>query len=114
MAMPSAALIDVPESVKGAFLTGGKWCQPTGLLDGSQLVAPPGQHLVRIGLVAHIPDEPVLRCVEDAMKGNRQFHRAQSCREMPPHLADRGDQVAAQFVIELLQLRARQIAQVGR
>ena len=40
-------------------------------------LAPAGQHLVRIGLVAHVPDEAVVRRVEDVVQRDRQLDRAE-------------------------------------
>ena len=43
-------------------------------------VAPAGQDLVRIGLVADVPDEAVVRRVEDVVQRDRQLDRAEARR----------------------------------
>jgi hypothetical protein len=62
IAMPKAALIEVlewptPKVSYSLSLRVGNGARPVALLDGVQPVAPPGQHLVRIGLVADVPDQ---------------------------------------------------------
>jgi hypothetical protein len=37
---------------------------------------------VRIGLMANVPDQPVLRCVEDIVQGHRELDHAQTRAEM--------------------------------
>ncbi len=88
--------------------------KPRVLLDGVQLVAPAGKHLVRIGLVSHIPDEPVIGGVEHIMQGNRELHRAQSCRKVPTAGCDALNQKLPQFLRQIGQFCSRQPAQVRR
>ncbi len=35
-----------------------------------------------VGLVSHIPDNLVIRCIEDMMQGNGQFNHPQAGTEM--------------------------------
>ena len=56
--------------------------QPALLAQGLYTVAATGQDLVRIGLVADIPDQPVIRGLENVMQGNRQLHNAKPGTEM--------------------------------
>ncbi len=60
----------------------GKARQPALLAQGLDTVAATGQDLVRIGLVADIPDQPVIRGLENVMQGNRQLHNAKPGTEM--------------------------------
>ena len=67
-AIPSAALIEVlewptPKGVVFALGAGRKGGQALVLFDGMQTVAPAGQNLVGVGLVAHVPDQSVIRRV---------------------------------------------------
>ena len=68
-------------------------------------VAPAGQDLVRIGLVADVPDQPVVRRVEDVVERDRQLDDAEPGAEMAAGLRDGVDQFGAQF--------ARQLRQIG-
>ena len=47
----------------------------------------PGQDLVRIALVRHVPDQLVFRRVEHRMQRRRQFDHAQPCAQMAPGFA---------------------------
>ena len=44
--------------------------------------APAGEHLVRVALVADVPDQPVLRRVEDGVQGDGQFDGAEVGRQV--------------------------------
>ena len=65
-----------------AFAPLGETVEPAALADGANLVTPPGQDLVRLGLVAHIPDQPVARCVEHIMQRHGEFDDAEAAAEM--------------------------------
>ena len=49
---------------------------PYCLIVGKQ-VAPPGQNLVRVSLMADVPDQPVVRRVEGVVHRHGQLDRAQ-------------------------------------
>ena len=87
--------------------------EAVGLLDGVQAIAAPRQHLVRVGLMADVPDQPVMRRVVDIMQRDGELHRAQAGREMAATGADGVDQELAQLLRHLRQFRHRQLAQVG-
>src|ERR1700722_18933311 len=61
----------MPYSKGVVFAFAARWerGQPAVLLDGMQASAPAGQHLVRIRLVAHIPNEAVEWRIEHVMQG---------------------------------------------
>jgi hypothetical protein len=64
--MPSAAEIEVDECAvpKVSYSLSarcGKPAQAAELAQAWHALAPPGQDLVRIGLVAHVPHQPVIR-----------------------------------------------------
>src|SRR5574340_1132078 len=77
-------------------------------------LAPPGEYLVRVGLVPHVPYQTVVRRVVDVMQRDAQLDRAEVGRQVPAGLAHRLDQETAQLVGELRQLRALQLAQIIR
>ena len=64
-----------------------------------------GEHLVRIGLVADVPDEAVVRRVEDVVQRDRQLDRAEVRREVAAGLRHRLDDELAQLGGELLAAR---------
>ena len=86
------------ERVVLAFGARRKRREPALLLDGVQLLAPAGQHLVRIGLVAHVPDEPVMGCVKDVVQRDSQLDGAQSSGEVTAAGADALDQKFPQLL----------------
>ena len=95
----------------GAF---GEAGQPAALAQRADAVAPAGQNLVRIGLMADVPDQPVVRRVEDVMQRNRKLDDAQARAEMPARDRDGIDRLLTQFVGDLAQLARFEAAQVTR
>src|SRR3954452_12548745 len=69
--------------VELALRASGKRSESAGLLDRVELLAAPGQNLVRIGLMAHVPHQPVVRRIEDVVQGYRQFDGAETGGKMP-------------------------------
>ncbi len=84
-----------PESVVLALRAGREGGEAPVLLDGVQLVAPSSEHLVRVCLVADVPDQPVTRGVEHIVQGGRQLDGAQPGGEMAAARADALDQELA-------------------
>ena len=89
------------ERVVLAFVALGEARQPAFLAQRADTVAPPGQDLVRVGLVANVPDQPVLRRVEDVMDRDRELHHPETSAEMAACLGDGVDHFRAQFPGEL-------------
>ena len=105
-AMPRAALIEVlewptPKVSYSLSLRVGKGARPPCLLDGVQQFAPPGEHLVRVGLVADVPHQPVIGRVEDVMQRDGQLDRPQTGGEVAAAGADALDQELPQLVGQL-------------
>jgi hypothetical protein len=92
------------ERVIGAFGPLGEARQPVLLAQGADPVAPPGQDLVRVALVAHVPDDLVARRVEHRVQRHGQFHHTQAGAQMPAGLRHRRDRLGPQFVRQPLQL----------
>ena len=72
----------------------GEAGEPARLAQRADAVAPAGQDLVRIGLVADVPDQPVARRVEDVVERDRQLDHAEAGAEMAAGDRDRGDRLA--------------------
>ena len=72
------------------------------------------QNFVGVALVAHIPDQPVFRCVEHGMQGNGQFNGTEIGGKMPSGFGDGVDQKRADLRAQLLQLSEIQPFDVGR
>ncbi len=102
------------EGVVGALFTTRKAADAAELTQAGHRLAAPGQDLVRVALMADIPDQAVFRRVEHVMQRDRQLHGAQVGRQMAAGLRHRFKNISAQLVSERRQLLARQTAQVPR
>ena len=102
------------ERVVFAFGALGEAGQPAALADGADAVAAAGEDLVRIGLVADVPDQLVARGVEDVVQRDGQLDHAEAGAEMAAGLGDRVDGLMAQFVGQLLELLGRKVLQIAR
>ena len=71
------------ERVVGALRPPGEARQPAAGAQRADAVAPAGQDLVRIALVADVPDQLVLRRVEDGMDRHRQLDDPEPGAEVP-------------------------------
>ena len=84
-AMPSADEIEVEECAapNGSYSLSARLVKPDRPLPMPQradAVAAAGEDLVRIGLMADVPDQPVVRRVEHVVQGDRQFDHAEARR----------------------------------
>ena len=70
------------ERVVFALGPAGEAREPPFLPQGADAAAAAGDDLVRVGLVADVPDQPVLRRVEDIVKGDGEFDDAEARAEM--------------------------------
>ena len=86
------------EAVVFAFGALGEPRQPAALAQRPDTVAPAGQDLVRIGLMADVPDQPVVRRVEHVVQRDGQLDHAEAGAEMPAGHRHRADRLGAQFV----------------
>ena len=95
----------------GALGEAGK---AAALAQRADAVAPAGEDLVRIGLVADVPDQPVARRVEHVVQRDGQFDDAEAGAEMAAGDRDRVDRLLPQLVGELAQVGRRKLPQVLR
>ncbi len=75
--------------------------QAIRLTERADAVAPTGEDLVRIGLVADVPDQPVARRIEDMMQRDGQLDHAKPRAEMAAGDRNRGDQLLAELLGQL-------------
>ena len=101
------------ERVVVAFGALGESGQAAAGAQRADAVAPAGQDLVRIGLMADVPDQPVARGIEDVVDGRGQLDHAETGTEMPPRHRHRVDGLKAQLVRHLPDLLHLELAQVG-
>ena len=79
----------------------GETGQAAALAQRADAVAAIGEDLVRIGLMADVPDQPVGRRVENVVQRDRQFDDAEAGAEMAAGDSDSVDGLLAQFVRDL-------------
>ena len=118
-AMPRPAEIEVEECAapNGSYSLSvalGEARQAAALAQGADAVAPAGEDLVRIGLVADVPDQTVARRVEHVVQRDRQLDDAEPGAEMAAGDRDGVDRLLAQLVGELAQLGVFEAAQLVR
>ena len=82
----------------------GKAGEAAVLPDRPEPVAAARQQLVRVALVAHVPDDLVLGAPQHAVQGDGQIDRAQARGEVPAGLAHAGEDGLADLVGEQRQL----------
>ncbi len=90
----------------------GETREAAALAQRADAVAPAGQDLVRVGLVADVPDQPVARRVEHPVQRHRQLDDAEARAQMAARHRDGLDGLEAQLVGDLAQLRFRVRAQI--
>src|SRR5262249_41591290 len=97
-----------------AFLALGERREAVLLLDRRDAVAAAGQDLVRIALVADVPDETVARRIEQPVQRDGQLDDAETGAEVAARGRHRFDQIRAQLVGDVLELRFGNLAEVFR
>ena len=102
------------ERIIFAFSALGETGKTAALAEGADAVAPSGEDLVGVGLVADVPDQSVGRGVEDRMQGYRELDHTQAGAEMAAGLGHGVDGLPAQLVGKLLELLGREVLQIMR
>ena len=87
---------------------------PAGLAEPREAVAPPGDQLVHVGLVAGVPHDCVARRVEDPVQRERELDRPEVGAEVPAARGDRVDQDGTDLGCKLPQLVSIEMLQVSR
>ncbi len=87
-----------------ALLDAAERREPLVLADRRELVAAPCQHLVRIGLMADVPEDLVARGVQQRVQRDRKLAGAEVRAEVPADLTDGVDDVLAHLLRDLLEL----------
>ena len=67
------------ERVIVALCPFGESGQTPTLAKGADTVPTSCQYLMRIGLVAHVPDDAIIGCVEDIVQRDRELDHTKAC-----------------------------------
>ena len=103
------------KGVVGAFEDIGESADAVIFTIGHKGVAPAGQNLVPVGLMAHVPDELVVGRVEHIVQSHRQLDHAEARPEVPGVAREGVDDEAAQLIAHLRKLLDVEFLQiVGR
>jgi hypothetical protein len=81
--------------------------------DAPERLAPAGEELVRVGLVADVPDQPVLRRGEHAVQRHVDLDRAERGAEVPAVAGAGVHDLLAELLAERGELLRRQPLEVG-
>ena len=81
------------------------------LAQGGHALAPPGQDLVGVALVAHIPHDAVARGVEHVVQRDRQLDGAEVGGKVAARAGHAVDDEGPQFIRKVRQLRDAELAQ---
>ena len=100
---PSAGVARV-EGVEDALLPLAEPAQSAKLPECVKLLTATGQQLVRIGLIAGIPDDLIVRRIEEIVQCDRQFDNPQIGGEMPSHAGDGQDDLLTDFLAQFREL----------
>ena len=90
----------------------GKSRQASASAQGADAVTASGEDLMRIALMADIPDQPVVRRVENIMDSGSQLDNAKSSAQMAAGDGNCRNGFGTQLVGKLAKLRRCKIAKV--
>ena len=102
------------ERIVFALAALGETGEPAALAKRADAVAAAGEDLVRVGLVADVPDQDVARGVEHVMQRRGQFDDAEAGAEMAAGYRDGVDRFLTQLVGDLADLVHLEPAQIVR
>src|SRR5262245_19339842 len=100
------------KAVVFAFRAFGEPGQSAALAERTDAIAPAGKNLVRVGLVADIPDQPVARRIEKVVQRDRQFDDPETGPKMTARHRNRADRLGPQLVCDLSKLLFVEAAEV--
>ena len=100
--------------VVGALLAPGETAQPPEGAERVKAVFPPGDQLVGVALMSHVPDDLVMGGTEHSVEGQGQLYDAEVGSQMAAVLADHLHDDSAYLSGKILQLRERQTVQFLR
>ena len=100
--------------IEFAFAALGESVEPARLANGADFVPPPGQNLMRIGLMADIPNKTVVGRIENVMQGDGQLDHAETGAKMAAGFRNRVNRLRAQLAAKQFNLFGRQLFEILR
>jgi hypothetical protein len=88
--------------------------QPVVLSIGCEPVPSACQDLMTVGLMTYIPDQLVIRCIKNVVKGDSQFDYPQAGRKMAAMNTDSINDVLTEFIRYLVQLLLAELFKIFR
>lgn len=101
------------EDIVWAFFRSGITGEATIRADSVEAGKAPGEELVRISLMASVPDEIVSGGIEDIVEGDGQLDSSEVGGEVAAGMRYVLDKEVTQLIAELRERFARESAQVG-
>jgi hypothetical protein len=101
------------ECIVFRFIPAEKARQSTILFYCVKLIASAGQDLMCVCLVPDIPNQAIVRGIENVMHRDRQFDGTKTCSGMPAYARTGFKDKLANFVGDLLQVFEAKPSQVG-
>ena len=108
------ARVSGTNDVVRALLARGKSRESSRLTQGLEVVGATGDQLMRVGLVARVPDNRVTRALENTVQGQRQLDHAQIRGQMTAVGLNRIDDLRADFIGQRSHLVGGKPTQIGR
>ena len=102
------------ESVIFALGPLGEARQAAALAQGAHPVAASGQDLVRIGLMAHVPNQDIARRLEHMVQGNGQLNHAEASAQMAAGGGHGVNHLGPNLIGQLTKLAKRHAPRVRR
>src|SRR5258708_17457083 len=102
---------------EGIVLAFSAFCEPgqsTTLPQRPNPVTTTRQDFVRISLMTNVPEQLVMRGVEQVMESDREFHDAEPCSQVSTCYGNCANRLGSQFVGQLPQLLHMEATQIGR
>src|SRR5438445_5108283 len=95
------------------FVTTKKSRQSAVFLDRMKLIASSGQYLVRVSLMADVPDELVARRIKNVVHRHRELDRSETCSCVASDPRAGVDNELANLVGNFLQILDTKLTKVG-
>lgn len=92
----------------------GEAREATALAQCADAIAPPRQNLMRVGLMADIPNDNVARRVEYVVQRNGEFDHTEARSEVPTRDAHSINGLSAEFIGQLPKLGFFQVPEIVR